>query len=246
MITTRELGRLLRARGVALSSLESSGFDSPLGDSSGAAALFGTTGGVAEAALRSAFKALVGSEAPVGDGGGAGESSDKNPMRPLRGLAGVKELVLPLPEEGVARELAGGRSELRVAVASGAGAARALVERIREGDPSLPRFDFVEVMACPGKGESFFFTFSFFRFDGEKKRRKTANSLFVAPLFFPSSLSLSLRSEKKIKLPHKAAASAAEGSPASGTRPRRWPPARGRSTRSTPAPRPAGRTRTKP
>ena len=101
---------------------------------------------VAEAALRSAFKALVGTEAPLG-----GDDSDgTNPMRPLRGLAGVKELVLPLPEGGRARELAGGRSELRVAVASGAGAARALVERITNGDPSLPRFDFVEVMACHG------------------------------------------------------------------------------------------------
>lgn len=143
VLTTRELGKMLRARGVPLASLDPSDFDSPLGDSSGAAALFGATGGVAEAALRSVYKSLVGSEAPL-DG-------TKNPMRPLRGLAGVKELVLPLPEEGRARELAGGRSELRVAVASGAGAARALVERIRRGDdPSLQRFDFVEVMACPG------------------------------------------------------------------------------------------------
>jgi len=143
VITTRELGRMLRARGIPLASLESSEFDSPLGDSSGAAALFGATGGVAEAAMRSAYKALVGSEAPTGADGA-------NPLRPLRGLAGVKELVLPLPATGRARELAGGREELRVAVASGAGAARALVGGIARGDPSLPRFDFVEVMACPG------------------------------------------------------------------------------------------------
>lgn len=142
VITTRELGKMLRARAIPLASLEPSEFDSPLGDSSGAAALFGNSGGVAEAALRSAFKALVGSEASV--------AADDNPLRPLRGLAGVKELVIPLPEEGSARRLAGGREELRVAVASGAGAARALVDRIRGGDPTLPRFDFVEVMACPG------------------------------------------------------------------------------------------------
>lgn len=160
VITTRELGKMLRARNIPLASLKSSDFDSPLGDSSGAAALFGATGGVAEAALRSAFKALVGSEAPTS--GGA-----ENPLRPLRGLAGVKELVLPLPEKGEARALAGGRTELRVAVASGAGAARALVERLTNGDPSLPRFDFVEVMACPGE----FFFRSFFHFEWPQSQR---------------------------------------------------------------------------
>lgn len=177
---------MLRDARIPLGSLDHDArFDSPLGDSTGAAALFGTTGGVAEAALRSAYRALVGSEASL-DGGGeeeeeksgneksggnAAQQQRRNPLKPIRGLAGIRELVLPLPEH--ARELAGGREELRVAVASGAGAARALVERItrearEEGEESeqdesspssgtsrrrstrLPRFDFVEVMACPG------------------------------------------------------------------------------------------------
>ena len=133
VLTTRELGHLLRLRGVPLGSLPESPFDDLLGEASGAAALFGATGGVMEAALRTAYHLAAGRALP------------KLEVDAVRGLRGVKEATVTLPVDAPAG--AAGR-EIRVAVASGVGNARRLLEEMRAGE--APRYHFVEVMACPG------------------------------------------------------------------------------------------------
>ncbi|KAL4452172.1 hypothetical protein ABPG75_007834 [Micractinium tetrahymenae] len=133
VITTREFGRLLRERHVPLASLPESPFDNPLGESSGAGVIFGNTGGVMEAALRTAYELASGQPLP------------KLRVEAIRGLAGIKEASLALPDTAP-HGLAG--RQLRVAVASGIGQARHLLQRMHDG--LAPRYDFVEVMACPG------------------------------------------------------------------------------------------------
>ncbi|PRW56960.1 ferredoxin [Chlorella sorokiniana] len=135
VITTREFGHLLRERHVPLASLPESGFDNPLvgGESTGAGVIFGNTSGVMEAALRTAYELATGQELP------------RLKVEAIRGLTGIKEATLRLPDS--APNGFAGR-ELRVAVASGIGHARHLLQRMHEG--TAPRYDFVEVMACPG------------------------------------------------------------------------------------------------
>jgi iron only hydrogenase large subunit-like protein/ferredoxin len=144
VLTTRELGRLIRARtaGVALVDLPPLPFDSPLGPASGAGALFGASGGVTEAALRSVYAWVTGAPPPPGA------------LTPARGLAGVKELSLALPPAAAAA--AGVPPTLRAGVVSGVGHARALLDDLARRDAAdaadvadLP-FHFIEVMACPG------------------------------------------------------------------------------------------------
>ncbi len=133
VLTTREFGHLLRTKNIPLTSLPESNFDSPLGASTGAAVIFGATGGVMEAALRTAYEVASGQPLP------------KLEVDEIRGLRGVKEAVVKLPETapaGVANK------EIRVAVASGIGNARHLLQAMAEG--SAPKYDFIEVMACPG------------------------------------------------------------------------------------------------
>ena len=133
VLTTREFGHLLRLKNIPLTSLPESNFDSPLGESSGAAVLFGATGGVMEAALRTAYEVASGQPLP------------KVEIDAIRGLKGVKEAVVKLPDD--IQGSAAGR-EIRVAVASGIGNARHLLQAIADG--SAPPYDFIEVMACPG------------------------------------------------------------------------------------------------
>ena len=123
-LTVRELVRMLRADHVDVSALEPEPFDEPLGYGSGAGIIFGATGGVMEAALRTAYHAVTG-EAPKSD-----------MFEDVRGLAGWKEATF---------DMAG--TEMRVAVASGLENARRLCDAIVAGEAS---YDFVEVMACPG------------------------------------------------------------------------------------------------
>jgi NADH-quinone oxidoreductase subunit G len=133
VLTTREFGHLLRTKNIPLASLPETTFDSPLGASTGAAVIFGATGGVMEAALRTAYEIA------------SGQSLPKLEVDETRGLRGVKEAVVKLPEnaaEGVAGK------EIRVAVASGIGNARHLLQAMAEG--SAPKYDFIEVMSCPG------------------------------------------------------------------------------------------------
>ena len=123
VLTVRELARLFRLQGINLVELEDEPFDHLLGGHTGAARIFANTGGVMEAALRTAVYWLTGGQLPKID------------FEEVRGLKGCREATL---------EVAG--MKIRVAVAHGLGAARRLVERVLAGEP----YHFIEVMACPG------------------------------------------------------------------------------------------------
>lgn len=124
VLTTREIDRMIRAEHINVKMLEEEEFDEPLGASSGAGVIFGATGGVMEAALRSAYYLVTG-ENPVPDA-----------FKEVRGREGWKEACFDLAERN-----------LKVAVASGLGNTRQLIETIRNGSVE---YDFVEIMACPG------------------------------------------------------------------------------------------------
>lgn len=127
VLTTRELARMMRAENIAVSGLEDSSFDSPLGDGSGAGVIFGATGGVMEAALRTAFFLVTGENPPA------------DAFREVRDdgrSKGWREATF---------DLAG--TPVRCAVASGLGNARRLIRALRRGEV---QYEFVEVMACPG------------------------------------------------------------------------------------------------
>lgn len=124
VLTTRELARMIRMFGVDFARLSAEPPDSPMGERSSAGKIFGATGGVMEAAVRTAHHMLTGSEL------------ENLKIAPLRGLEGVKEAVVPM-----------GGLEVRVAVASGLANARTILDGIREGRLS---YHFVEVMTCPG------------------------------------------------------------------------------------------------
>ncbi|MDE7400174.1 MAG: [FeFe] hydrogenase, group A [Oscillospiraceae bacterium] len=124
-ITTRELARLIKKEGIMFNDLPDEQPDSPLGEGTGAAVIFGATGGVMEAALRTAVWKLT------------GENNDSPiEFKEVRGVEGIKEA-----EYDVAGK------KVRVAVASGLANAKALLKRIKAGEAS---YDFIEIMACPG------------------------------------------------------------------------------------------------
>lgn len=124
VLTTRELCAMIKEEGVQAEALDEEEFDKPLGVSTGAAVIFGATGGVMEAALRSAYFLVT------------GKNPDPEAFVEVRGLEGWKEATFQLP----------GR-ELKCAVVSGLGNARDLIEALKQGKV---KYDFVEVMACPG------------------------------------------------------------------------------------------------
>ncbi len=124
VLTTRELTRMIRSCNMDLADLTPSEFDEPLGLGTGAGVIFGTTGGVMEAALRTAQYVLT------------GENPDPDSFSAVRGMEGWKE-----------RTVTVGGASLKVAVASGLGNARALCTALKEG---RVQYDFVEIMACPG------------------------------------------------------------------------------------------------
>jgi iron only hydrogenase large subunit-like protein len=136
VLTTRELGRMIRQAGIDFVSLPDEEMDAPLGISTGAADIFANTGGVMEAALRTAWEIVTGSELPF-----AGLH-----VTPIAGLDGVKEAAATIagtkPEwsflEGVT---------LKVAVAHGLDNARKVMERVAAGTAD---YHFVEIMTCPG------------------------------------------------------------------------------------------------
>lgn len=125
VITTREFARMLRARCIEPSKLPEEPFDSPLGTGTGAAVIFGATGGVMDAALRSAYFLVT------------GQNPDADAFTAVRGLDGWKEAAFNVP----------GAGDIHVAVVSGLGNTRKLLEAIRRGEAD---YDFVEVMSCPG------------------------------------------------------------------------------------------------
>jgi len=124
VLTTREIDRLIRAEHIDVTTLDEEEFDQPLGVASGAGVIFGATGGVMEAALRSAYY-LVTKENP-----------DPDAFKEVRGREGWREATFDI--DGVT---------VKVAVASGLGNARKLVEAVRKGEVD---YDFIEIMACPG------------------------------------------------------------------------------------------------
>ncbi len=124
VLTTVELASMIESMGIELKELEPEAFDMPLGFSTGGGVIFGTTGGVMEAALRFAVEKV------------SGKTLEEIDFREVRGLAPRKEAVI---------EVAG--KKLRIAVVHGLGNARKLLEDIKAG---RAEFDFVEVMACPG------------------------------------------------------------------------------------------------
>ncbi len=124
VLTTRELDRMLRAMQINVAALPEEDFDSPLGRGSGAGVIFGVTGGVMEAALRTAYWQLTGSNPPA------------DAFQEIRGQKPWREASFTI-----------GEITVRLAVASGLGSARQLMDALRSGQV---HYDFVEVMACPG------------------------------------------------------------------------------------------------
>ncbi len=122
-ITTRELAKMIKEAGIDFVNLPEGKFDNPFGEASGAGAIFGATGGVMEAALRTAASKLGGEGAPI-------------EFKEVRGMDGVKEAEYDL-----------GVSKVKVAVASGLACARRVLEDIKSGRKN---YTFVEIMACPG------------------------------------------------------------------------------------------------
>lgn len=125
VLTTRELDRMIRSEHIDVAMLRDEPFDSPLGEGTGAGVIFGSTGGVMEAALRSAHYLVTGS------------NPDPDSFREVRGFDGAWRDA----------EFEIGSARLKVAVASGLGNTRKLLEAIRSGEV---KYDFVEIMACPG------------------------------------------------------------------------------------------------
>lgn len=124
VITTRELAAMIKEAGIDFVGLEDQEFDNPLGESTGAGAIFGATGGVIEATVRTAYETITGQELQ------ALEFTD------LRGFDGIKETTVKI-----------GDRDVRIAVANGLGNTRKLLNKVRSGEE---KFDAIEVMACPG------------------------------------------------------------------------------------------------
>ena len=124
VITTRELARMIKEANINFNLLPDGDFDSLLGESTGAAVIFGATGGVMEAALRTAYETIT------------GETLKDVEFHQVRGIEGIKEAEIDI----------GGKKVL-VAVASGTGNATKLLERVKAGEKP---YAFIEVMACPG------------------------------------------------------------------------------------------------
>ena len=124
VITTRELSRMIKQANIEFTQLEDGNFDDPMGEATGAGAIFGTTGGVMEAAIRTAVDTLE------------NRSIDRIEYKEVRGEKGIKEATL---------NVAG--KEVKIAVASGLANARKIMEQIRKGESP---YHFVEIMACPG------------------------------------------------------------------------------------------------
>ena len=124
VITTRELAKMIKECGIDFAKLEDEEFENPFGPATGAAVIFGTTGGVMEAAIRTVYEVLEGK--PMAD----------IELNAVRGTEGIKEAEL---------EVAG--KKVRVAVAHGLGNARKLLDSIKAGEKT---YDFIEIMGCPG------------------------------------------------------------------------------------------------
>ena len=124
VLTTRELARMIANVGIEFTELEEDQFDNPFGIGTGAGAIFGATGGVTEAALRTAYETVTSKGLPSLE------------FKDVRGFEGIKEATVKLND-----------LELKVAVASGLSNAKTLMNQIRRGESP---YHFIEIMACPG------------------------------------------------------------------------------------------------
>ncbi len=124
VLTTRELARIIKMRGLDLNAMSPESNDTPFGERSSAGKLFGVSGGVLEAAVRTAHYLLIGNEL------------DEKKVKSLRGLNGIKETQISI-----------GDLKLNVAAVSGLGNARNMLDAIRKGEKTI---HFMEVMTCPG------------------------------------------------------------------------------------------------
>ncbi len=124
VITTRELARMIKQANIDFKVLEDNEFDNPMGEATGAGAIFGTTGGVMEAALRAAYEMIT------------GEELKKLEFEEVRGEKGIKKAEISL-----------GDKKIKVAVAHGLGNAKRVMEDIKN---KKAYYQFVEVMSCPG------------------------------------------------------------------------------------------------
>src|SRR5699024_6339076 len=124
VLTTREIVRQIRSMNLDIANIPEQEFDSPLGEGTGAAVIFGVTGGVMEAALRTCYYLVT------------GRNPDADAFYAVRGMNGWREASFHL-----------NGSVIRVAIASGLGNARKLIEALRN---KTVQYDFVEIMACPG------------------------------------------------------------------------------------------------
>lgn len=124
VITTRELSRMIKQANIEFTKLEDSEFDNPMGEATGAAAIFGTTGGVMEAALRTAQDTLT------------GKNLDKINFEQVRGGDGIKRATVNIDGK-----------DIKVVAASGLANAKKILEEIKSGKAD---YQFVEIMACPG------------------------------------------------------------------------------------------------
>ena len=124
-ISTRELAHLIKQANIDFINLPEEDFDNPLGESTGASVIFGTTGGVIEAAVRTAYEVIT------------GETLEKVDFEELRGFEGIRNATIKV-----------GNLDLNIGIAHGLGNARALLEEVRDGNPR--NFHAIEIMACPG------------------------------------------------------------------------------------------------
>lgn len=124
VLTTRELAQMIKQAGLDFENLSEAEYDAPLRVSSGAAAIFGASGGVMEAALRTVYETVT------------GETLADLDFKMVRGLEGIKEATVDI-----------GGKKVKIAVANGLGNAKAIMEMIKAGEC---KYQFVEIMACPG------------------------------------------------------------------------------------------------
>lgn len=124
VLTTRELARMIKQANIEFSELENEEFDNPMGEATGAGAIFGVTGGVMEAALRTASEIL------------SGEELEDIDFKQVRGEEGIRRAILKI-----------GERDIKVVVANGLGNAKIIMEEIKSGKAD---YQFVEIMACPG------------------------------------------------------------------------------------------------
>ncbi len=136
-LTTRELAAMIKESGLDLPQLPPSEFDDPLGVGSGAGLIFGATGGVMEAALRTAYELVTGEEVPF----------EKLRITPVRGMEGIRRAEIPITKAVGAWKFLEGAT-LKVMVGHGTANARKIMEMLCRGE--LDDYHFVEIMACPG------------------------------------------------------------------------------------------------